>query len=886
MKIRILTVLFFIFSSNQLLAQLEASNWYFGEQAGVSFNSGEPQALFDGQLDSQEGCAAISTAGGDLLFYTNGETVWNRFHDIMANGDMTLAGSQNSTQAALIVPHPGNANLFFIFTNDAVQNFQNNEPRGFNYSVVNMSNGVGVVSQLNIPLLPATTEKVTAVSAANGTDIWVITHFEDTFYSFLIDQTGVNPQAVTSTVPFGVTDSSNFRGAMKASPRGSRLAIAHTILNPARTGALLLYDFNRVDGTVSNEQLIDDEFLYYGVEFSSDDAFLYASGKEIINANSSGDFFINQFDLNSNDISNSRFILTSIPEGVTQGDLGGTLQLAIDRKIYYSLPGSSLSVINEPTLQGEDADFELNETPILRLVQFGLPPFVQSFFESIFEVENVCEDDITIFTIPPENEVATAVWDFGDPASGAQNTATGLIVTHIYEEPGEYLVTVDVTFSNGRPPKTFLDVIEIFPILEIDTKITLVQCDIDGVDDGISIFNLNQALESLNNEDFDFEGTFHINFADAEDDINPIEPIGFENFVNGQIIDTIYFRAFANNDCVSIGSVTLEVQNSNDVGTINVQSCQDEEDVLDGGELVINIEEIIAEIQSDFPGDIAIFLLANDALLEIDNVEEETVTIAPSNTPQLFFRSEQQNECAAIGGILFDIAIRPEIENQNVLLCNPQEGVELSVPSQFDSFVWSLDGNVIATTPSVIVNQTGNYLIEVANATGCTGDATVTVEAVEELNVDIEVEDFRVNNRIIITTNDTNIEQLFSIDGGVTFQTSSIFENLLPDVYEVIVTDVEGCNREEFLIQVRGAPAFFTPNQDGFNDLWHVDRPEQFDNLVVRIYDRFGKLLQELGASNAGWDGNFGGRALPSSSYWYVIETDNQRFTGHFALKR
>ena len=69
--------------------QNEANNWYFGEFAGITFNTPDrsPKALTDGALNTLEGCATISGKDGKLLFYTDGITVWNRKHDIMSNGD-------------------------------------------------------------------------------------------------------------------------------------------------------------------------------------------------------------------------------------------------------------------------------------------------------------------------------------------------------------------------------------------------------------------------------------------------------------------------------------------------------------------------------------------------------------------------------------------------------------------------------------------------------------------------------------------------------------------------------------------------------------------------------------------------------------------------------
>ena len=61
-------------------AQNEGNIRYFGYGAGLDFNSGSTVALIDGMLNTSEGCATISDNSGDLLFYTDGMTVYNRNH--------------------------------------------------------------------------------------------------------------------------------------------------------------------------------------------------------------------------------------------------------------------------------------------------------------------------------------------------------------------------------------------------------------------------------------------------------------------------------------------------------------------------------------------------------------------------------------------------------------------------------------------------------------------------------------------------------------------------------------------------------------------------------------------------------------------------------------
>jgi hypothetical protein len=67
-------------------AQLQASQWYFGENAALSFNttSGQPQALTNSAMFAEEGCSSRADSLGSLLLYTTGETIWNRQHQPMA----------------------------------------------------------------------------------------------------------------------------------------------------------------------------------------------------------------------------------------------------------------------------------------------------------------------------------------------------------------------------------------------------------------------------------------------------------------------------------------------------------------------------------------------------------------------------------------------------------------------------------------------------------------------------------------------------------------------------------------------------------------------------------------------------------------------------------
>jgi hypothetical protein len=77
--------------------------------------SNPPSVLANNSMTVDEGCASIADQNGNLLFYTDGMSIWNSSHNIMANGT-GMNGGHSSTQAALILQKPGSSNLYYVFT--------------------------------------------------------------------------------------------------------------------------------------------------------------------------------------------------------------------------------------------------------------------------------------------------------------------------------------------------------------------------------------------------------------------------------------------------------------------------------------------------------------------------------------------------------------------------------------------------------------------------------------------------------------------------------------------------------------------------------------------------------------------------------------------------
>jgi len=413
------------------LAQ-QGNNWYFARRAAITFNTNPPSALADSKMSTNEGCSTISDSNGRLLFYTNGDTVWNRMHQVMANGT-DLKGHFSSSNSAIIIPRPGSSTIYYIFTAGEVATINS----GYHYSEVDMSldGGMGAVTaNKNILLYTRATEKLTAARHSNGTDVWIITRVQGNaeWRAFKVDCHGVNTTPVVSISDNPLKDQLRpaNTGCMKVSPDGTKVAVADAIIDTWE-----LWKFDPATGNFSNNLFFPSEQAPYGVEFSPDSKLLYVS-----NAFTPGVLSGNlvQYNVTNHDsiaIAASKFSL-----GQTTGP-SGAIQLGPDNKIYCSVGWVSfLGVINNPNVQGAGCGFNGHQLDLANGTStfFGLTayftlPAIQANAGISYNFQNDCATvDFTGSTSFTGN-VAWR-WDFGDGIKDSvQNTS------HVYA-PGQYTV--------------------------------------------------------------------------------------------------------------------------------------------------------------------------------------------------------------------------------------------------------------------------------------------------------------------------------------------------------------------------------------------------------------------------------------------------------------
>ncbi|WP_304016604.1 T9SS type B sorting domain-containing protein [Nonlabens dokdonensis] len=542
MKKHLLFIIIFYCSISY--SQNQANWWFFGSNAGIDFNSSTPVSTDIGQLDTIEGCSAISDACGNLLFYSDGITVWDRNHLTMPNGN-GLLGNPSSTQSALIIPLPNNTNLYYVFSISIVDPSTGIGATGLYYSVVDMSlnGGAGdiISNQKNIQLLPNSTEKLFAATASNGQDAWIVTYAEsnpgslsfDQFYAYKLTPNGIDPSATVTSIST-TTQTTDKRGYLKVSPDGTKVAMMTQfyvdLTNPNEAGyGAWLFDFNNNTGVVSNPSRLNFPANYqaYGTEFSLDSRLVYVDLNTLGSGIIPGERLLLQFDTNAPNFQNNPItIYQSDPLDSTDDVTRGALQIAPDNKIYYSRDEQPwLAVINNPNGIGTLSNFQYDGLALSPGTNSneGLPPFYNAFFNPSFGLVEGCSGTTTQFFA---DDIATCpntsvVWDFGDPSSGTNNNSSLVDPTHIYATAGVYTITLTI----NTPSEVFTSSRD---ITIVDTPLIqnvndIIICD-DAFNDGVAPIDFSTTrTTALGNQDATiFNVTVHSSLLDAQQDFNDL----------------------------------------------------------------------------------------------------------------------------------------------------------------------------------------------------------------------------------------------------------------------------------------------------------------------------------------------------------------------------
>ena len=418
---------------------------------------------------------------------------------------------------------------------------------------------------------------------------------------------------------------------------------------------------------------------------------------------------------------------------------------------------------------------------------------------------------------------------------------------------------------------------------------TLIQCDEDGVNDGFTIFNLDEANSALTNDVSGLSTKFFLLESDAQNSTGEINAAPFTNTANPQII---YVQVINDNTgCFDISQISLEVSLTSGNNS-ELKSCDD--DGIEDGFKSFTLSDATPSILAGLPSDynLAYYETYENALLE-QNPLSNTFTNTIAYNQIIYARIENNNQCYGINELELTVFKLPQLEeddqtffcidsNSDPVILN--SGV-IGNPSDY-SYVWSSG----ETTEDIEISQGGTYTVTVTNTNSCSQSKSITVVNSNIATIEtIDINDVSSNNTIsIVATGEGDYEYALDNSNGP-YQDDTTFYDVSPGFHTVYVRDKNGCGIANETVSVIGFPNFFTPNGDGYNDTWHIygiNTPSQSESKIY-IFDRYGKLLKQLLYDSLGWDGTYNGNPMPTSDYWFYIKLgDNRIFRGHFTLKR
>jgi len=263
-----------------IYGQSRIDHWCLGDSIHIKWE--DSNFVYQGQVPfiSKEGSASISDKEGNLLYYTDGRTVWGSDHQVIAGGtglcdSLFHPFGSSVPQAAMFLPgFDSLERTHYVFTRESSIG-----PQGkVLYSTIrkdsiSTTSSISEAEKLQVVFDTIYSESMTAVRHANGRDWWILVSHDEYGKKYIKHR--LLSEGFVSEVNSFYFDSSLFRPHKKliASYDGSMLGLAGSTF-------VYTFSFDRCTGQVRLKHVIADEndgYGAYGIEFSSNSEYIYVA---------------------------------------------------------------------------------------------------------------------------------------------------------------------------------------------------------------------------------------------------------------------------------------------------------------------------------------------------------------------------------------------------------------------------------------------------------------------------------------------------------------------------------------------------------------------------------------------------------------------------------
>ncbi len=313
--------------------------------------------------------------------------------------------------------------------------------------------------------------------------------------------------------------------------------------------------------------------------------------------------------------------------------------------------------------------------------------------------------------------------------------------------------------------------------------------------------------------------------------------------------------------------------------------------VCEGGTIEIGISNLS-------PSDATIAWTADNTIVS-GSLTGMAISVSPEYNPsgvQYNFTISQAGKCEQTDYIL--VTVEQPVEYtmpENVIMCEG-DNVQLKISGAPSStlYEWRVSGEteILGKSATLKVSPEATTTYEVTLQHG------VCPAIKEEVQVEIssapritEIVNIKLREVEILTESGYGTEPFMYKVDNEEFTGENPLTVKRYGLHTYTVKDVNGCEASQKATLDAPAinpPPYFTPDENE-RSTWEVPGlAESYPDAVISIYDRFGKKLVEMKATEGGWDGTYNGKKMPTTDYWYEINVEeiDKIYVGHFTLLR
>ncbi|MGC3954262.1 MAG: hypothetical protein QM804_08435 [Propionicimonas sp.] len=307
--------------------------WTFGTRGTLDFGvDGSAPVFAAGENVSvaDEGTTTVSDVEGSLLFYSNGNDVWNAAGQVIEGGS-GMGGWSSAVQTVAAFPVLGVLDTFYLVTVSSAQQVR--------YSVLDMSanGGLGKVTTAAQLLQGTASEALTSVPNADGTGFWALSFQKNSPNLLAWEFDGSGPKnGGTPVISTGPRNNGAGLGALSVYTTATQTLVAQADANYVR-----VFDFDAATGafTLRYELNMPGGSAYFA-DFSPNGDYLYATQL--------GTSPLRRYDLTAGTNAQVNASIVDIAPRLGNSSFG-QVRRGPDGRMYVAHRGAqALSIINNP----------------------------------------------------------------------------------------------------------------------------------------------------------------------------------------------------------------------------------------------------------------------------------------------------------------------------------------------------------------------------------------------------------------------------------------------------------------------------------------------------------------------------------------------------------